>query len=512
MEDANKRLLAPYVTSLDSSVYALKNLPEEVVAVLFAYYSRSRESLRDNLLRLLQDQDLLVAGEAPPVDDEADLAKARQKAREFHEKWVVGYGHASVAEHAVAHLAIEDVSILASKVIEDCRLAAYTEKSTRYIPFPRAYYSAPELTGAAAELYRYTVESLFDTYMALLEKVPAHVETVADRSKFKTDRGFKNSCLAQSCDALRYLLPAATHTNIGVTANARTLEHMISKLLSHPLAELQETGERLKTEAQKVIPTLIKYARTNAYWQETAPVIRELAQELLSSAPTSPPAQSGEVRLLQGPDQPEARLAAAILYEHSDLPYEAVWRQVQALAPEQHQRVIREYDSRRRMHGDTVHGYKDPPLRALEHLTFTFEILVDYGAYRDIQRHRLATQTTQPLTCAHGYDVPELLTQSGFEAEFRAAMDQAASTFAQLTQEHPQEAQYVVPLAYRKRVLFTWNLRELHHFISLRSARQGHISYRRVAQAAYRELEREYPFLAQFIRVDLGNYEMARPG
>jgi thymidylate synthase ThyX len=287
---------------------------------------------------------------------------------------------------------------------------------------------------------------------------------------------------------------------------------MISKLLSHPLAELQETGERMKTEAQKVIPTLIKYARTNAYWQETPPVLRELAAELLSGSASPAPARSGEIRLVQGPDEPEARLAAAILYEHSDLPYAAVWRQVRNLTVEQHQRVIREYDARRRMHGDAVHGYKDPPLRALEHLTFTFEILVDYGAYRDIQRHRMATQTTQPLTCAHGYDVPELMVRCGFESPFHTAMEQASTAFSRLTQDHPDEAQYVVPLAYRKRVLFTWNLRELHHFISLRSARQGHISYRRVAQAAYRELEREYPFLAQFVRVDLADYEMARPG
>ena len=183
------RLIAPYVTSLDSPVYALKNLPEEVVAVLFAYYSRSRESLRENLLRLLQDQDLLVAGGEPPLEDEADLALARQKAREFHEKWVVGYGHASVAEHAVAHIALEEVSILASKVIEDCRLAAYTEKSTRYIPFSRAFYPAPELSGEAGRVYSDAINRLFDLYLDLLPKLTAKVMETAARSQFKTDRG-----------------------------------------------------------------------------------------------------------------------------------------------------------------------------------------------------------------------------------------------------------------------------------------------------------------------------------
>src|SRR6476619_2088666 len=138
-----RTLLAPFVTSLDSPVFVLKNLPEEVIAVLFAYYSRSREDLRSNLLRLLEDQDLdVAAGVLSTPGDEADLALARQKAKEFHERWVVGYGHASVAEHAVAHVAVEDVSILASKAVEDARLAAYTEKSTRYVPFSRAFYPA----------------------------------------------------------------------------------------------------------------------------------------------------------------------------------------------------------------------------------------------------------------------------------------------------------------------------------------------------------------------------------
>jgi thymidylate synthase ThyX len=506
-----RALLAPYVTSLDSPVFVLKNLPEEVIAVLFAYYSRSPEDLRANLLKLVRDQELeitsRVVDEAP---DEQSLALARQKAREFHEKWVVGYGHASVAEHAVAHVAIEEVSILVSKVIEDARLASYTEKSTRYVPFSRSYYRAPELPGEPGRIYREAVEHLFDVYAELLPQVAARVMATADRSQFKTDRGFEHSCRAQACDALRYLLPAATQTNIGLTANARTLEHMISKLISHPLAEAREVGERIKTEATKVIPTLIKYARVKEYWRETPPVLMELAREILGPVEAAP--EAAGVRLVRSPEEPEARLAAAILYEFTDQPYERVWQRVRGLPRAEHERVVGEYLARRCTYGDPIHGYTDPPLRSLEHLEFTFEILVDYGAYRDIQRHRMATQTVQRLTCAHGYDVPELVERCGFGTPFAQAMEQAADAFARLAGKFPEEAQYVVPLAYRKRVLFTWNLRSLHHFISLRSARQGHVSYRRIAQQVWAELERAHPFLASFIRVDLHDYEMARPG
>jgi thymidylate synthase ThyX len=504
-----RALLAPYVTSLDSSIFALKNLPEEVVAVLFAYYSRSQGSLRENLLRLLQDQDLAVAAPPDETTSEAELLVAREKAREFHEKWVVGYGHASVAEHAVAHVAVEDVSILASKVIEDARLASYTEKSTRYIPFSRCYYAAPELEGEVARRYRAAIESLFDLYEELLPAVTDRVAETADRTAFKTERGFRNSCQAQACDALRYLLPAATHTNIGLTANARTLEHLISKLLSHPLQELRDAGERIKTEAQKLIPTLIKYARPNDYMRETPPVMRSIARELVGEAPTRGPRP---VVLMGSPAEPEVDLAAAILYEFTSQPYEAVHARVASLPVSERRGVIEEYLRRRRTYGSGDHGYTDPPLRSLEHLYFTFDILVDFGAYRDIQRHRMATQTTQRLSCEHGYDVPELLERCGFGDRFHAAMAQAAAAFGAISGTHPEEAQYVVPLAYRKRVLFTWNLRALHHFISLRSARQGHVSYRRIAQQVYAELEREHPFLASFIKVDQRDYDMARPG
>jgi thymidylate synthase ThyX len=516
LSDLDRTLLAPYVTSLDSPVFVLKNLPEEVIAVLFAYYSRSREDLRANLLRLLQDQELDVrAGLVAGGEEEQGLELARRKAKEFHERWVVGYGHASVAEHAVAHVAIEDVSILASKVIEDARLAAYTEKSTRYVPFPRAFYGAPELEGPAQSEYRRAIGSLFDLYEELLPQLTEQVSRTADRSRFKTERGFLNSCQAQACDTLRYLLPAATHTNIGLTANARTLEHLISKLLSHPLAEARRVGEQVREEATKVIPTLIKYARPKEYWIETPPAMRRLAEELLP-APGGEPASAGEealAKLVRAPEEAEARLAAAILYEFTDQPYERVWEQVRSLPRAEHERVVEEYLARRKTYGsDPAHGYTDPPLRSLEHLYFTFDILVDYGAYRDIQRHRMATQTAQRLTCAHGYDVPELLERHGLRGRFEAAMEGAAQAFARIARHYPEEAQYVVPLAFRKRVLFTWNLRALHHFVSLRSARQGHISYRRVAWAVLEEVKRSHPFLARFIRVDTEDYELARPG
>lgn len=494
-------LLAPYVTNLDRPVFVLRNLPEEVVAVLFAYYSRSRADLRSNLLRLIREQDVDVdPALAAAAEDESQLSLAREKARQFHEKWVVGYGHASVAEHAVAHVAIEEVSILASKVIEDARLASYTEKSTRYVQFdPDSYYPLCDLPATSAvEEAREMLRYLFATYTRLFEPVMERVRARSPRAEGQSEGAWNAACHAQVCDLLRYLLPAATHTNIGMTANARTLEHLISKMLSHPLAEVRRTGAAIKREASRTIPTLIKYAEENLYLRDTPAALREIAGERLTGKRPA----GGEVMLVEWPEDAEERLATALIYEVSHWPWEAARAEVRTWTRARQREVIEAALKQR--------GPHDTPLRTFEHLYYTFDILIDFGAFRDVQRHRMATQTTQLLTTEHGYAAPEPLMEYGFGADFAECMERAARSYERLATDLPYEAQYVIPLAYRKRALFTWNLRELHHFISLRSARQGHPSYRRVAQGVYRELERVHPFLASFVRVDLSDYTLAR--
>ena len=516
-------VLSPYVTNVDRPIFALKNLPEEVVAVLFAYYSRSRESLRRNLLKLIQERDLDLterlrtsaspstgSGSQVPSSDSVepwtaagqdDLALARQKAKEFHEKWVVGYGHASVAEHAVAHLAIEDVSILASKIIEDTRLASYTEKSTRYVVFDRdKFYREPRVMASRhARLYEATCEFLLETYTRLTDRVLEAVKRETPRQEKQTERGYEAACRAKTCDILRYVLPAATLTNIGMTVNGRLLEHLITKLLSHPLEESRQIGALMKSEAEKIIPTLIKYADRNAYMVETHQAIEVLASEQFAGcAPEDVP----DVLLVRYPEDAEDQLVAAILYGYSAHPFRQVLERAQKLSGEEKARVIDEYLSRR--------GKHDQPLRALEHLSYTFDILVDFGAFRDIQRHRIATQTPQELGPVHGHSSPPEIERYGLLGEYEECMTRARSAFDEIARDFPREAPYVLPLAFKKRVLFTWNLREIHHFVQLRSAKQGHISYRQIAQQVFHEVERIHPLLAKYIRVDLESYALGR--
>jgi thymidylate synthase ThyX len=495
-------VLSPYVTNVDRPIFALKNLPEEVVAVLFAYYSRSRESLRRNLLKLIQEKDLDLEERLQwTATDQDELALARQKAKEFHEKWVVGYGHASVAEHAVAHLAIEDVSILASKIIEDTRLASYTEKSTRYVVFDRdKFYRVPCLMASPhGKLYEETCSFLLETYTRLTGPVIDAIKGETQREEKQTERGYEAACRAKGCDILRYVLPAATLTNIGMTVNGRVLEHLITKLLSHPLEESRGIGTLMKAEAQKIIPTLLKYADRNAYMAETHQAMEALATEQFAG---SLPEDARDVSLVRYPEDAEDQLVAAILYGYSAHPFRQVEERVRKLSREEKERVIDEYLRRRGVH--------DQPLRALEHLTYTFDILVDFGAFRDIQRHRMCTQIPQELGAAHGYSTPPEIARYGLLATYEECMARAREAHEVIARDFPREAQYVLPLAFRKRVLFTWNLREIHHFVQLRSAKQGHISYRHIAQQVFKEIERVHPLLAKYIRVDLEDYALAR--
>lgn len=504
---AERTALAPYVTNLDAPLFALRNLPEEVIAVLFAYYSRSRDSLRRNLLKLLQegDLDLSKPGSAPLPDDDADrLAAARDKACAFHEKWVVGYGHGSVAEHGCVHLALEDVSIIASKLIEDSRLASFTEKSTRYVAFDRSKLLYPPAVMTVPELattYAETVGALLDAYTGWTDDFIRQIKARVPRTEKQTERGYDAASRATAFDILRYLLPTATYTNIGLTVNARALETLITKLLSQPLPEGRLLGEKLKAEAQHIVPTLLKYADHSVYREETETGIARLAAELFPAASYSP-ADSAVTLISTEPDADD-RFVAAILYGHVSQPMPTLLERVRTLDLAAKERIVDEYLCRR--------GRHDAPGRALERIVCTIEMTMDYGAYRDVQRHRMATQTLQPLSPALGYAMPTEMERFGYADRYKELMERAADAYRHIAGAGlTHEAAYVLPLATRVRALFTWNLREVTHFVELRSARQGHPSYRRIAQDVYRAVAQAHPLISKYLRPNLNDYALTR--
>jgi thymidylate synthase ThyX len=270
-------------------------------------------------------------------------------------------------------------------------------------------------------------------------------------------------------------------------------------MLADPLEELRDLATAMKQEAIQVLPTLIKYAEPNRYRALTADALDSITDEHFRDLEARP---SAAVTLVRYDPDAEIEIVAALLYPYARGSLVQLRERVRAFTPAQRERVIEEALSRR--------GPHDNPLRALEHVSYTFDLLVDFGAYRDIQRHRMATQQTQALTVDHGYEMPEELEELGLADEFDRAMDRAAGCYRSMVGSLPFEASYVVPLAFRRRLLFTWNLRELFHFVELRSAPQGHRSYRRVAQQIFREVARVHPFAARFMRVHMEDVALGR--
>jgi len=452
-------------------IYTLpNNLMPEVKAVTFAKCSRSPEPF-DKIAQELTEE----------------------KSAEFHDKWVVGFGHSSIAEHAVISLAIENVSNIATKVIEDSRLASFTEKSSRYQIFNKDKLYMPEsiMNSELKDIYLDAVNSLMDAYGEMTQPMMDFVKQKYPRPEDQDEKLYSMISKARACDNLRYLLPTAVLTNLGMTINTRELEHLIMKLLSHPLKEMQDIGKEMKEKAMEVVPTLIKFANKNNYIVQTKEELKRISRwELGNDA-----GANQAVTIVDYDKDAVNKLVASLLYPYSDLAYEDIIKKVKQLSDDRKEKIIDESLKRREKF--------DAPLRELEHVYYTFDVLMDYGAFRDVQRHRMCTQSNQSITVVHGYDLPPEIREAGFEDKFKEVVEKSVEAYNKIYKAFPEEAQYVVPMCFRKRVLITWNLRELHHFISLRSGKKGHASYRRIAQQCWRELNKIQPLLAKYIRVDM---------
>lgn len=444
-----------------------RQLTEEQLAVVFAMTSRRPE----------------------PFDEIAQLVTA-EKAADFHERWVLNYGHASVAEHAIIHMAVENISRLACDTLEDNRLASYTEKSSRYQVIEPGYYHVPqELEGhPLRQLYVDACDALFATYERLVEGLQKYLPSVRPRQPDERDSAYSLRIRREATDSARFLLPAATLTNVGVTINARSLEHAITKLLSSDMAEEQWLGEALKEQGRLITPTLIKYAEPSDYLVAA----RQAQQEMLQ--PYAEPGDSrAEAKLMHYDPDAEAKLAAALLYRFAHQSYTEIWKRVQRMSALERQDVI----------GSALEclGPHDVPVRELETVDYTFDLVMDYGAYREFKRHRMQTYIPQPPTVELGYVMPPLVKEAGLQAEFEVAMAKDEEAFRTVGAQLPRVAEYLVTHAHKRRVLSKLNLRECYHLFKLRTGPQAHFSIRPVISAAMREAQRVHPGLFRYLRL-----------
>jgi len=438
-------------------------LPPETIAVTFAKTSRSPESFRE------------IAAELTTTSS-----------TEFNEKWVVGYGHSSVAEHAVLHIALENVSRLAVENIESNRLASYTEKSTRYQTWEDdAFYIPAEVSEPhLLELFKTTCSTLFSTYRACLQAVSTHLRTTTLPQENESEIQFNRRIRTQAIDVCRFLLPAASLANVGVTINARALEHAIGKLLTSPLLEAQQIGAEVKEAAAGSIPTLLKYASPISYLQQ-------VCGQFSSFSIDDAPADSNWCKLIDANPDILERVLAAALYREKNINYAQSMKLIQNMPVHQRNRLLRCLLVTPERH--TI------PSRELEYAFFTFDLLIDQGAYFEVKRHRMMTQTPQRLTARLGCAVPRVIEEAGVLDLYRGAMESARETSLALEALNPALASYVVPNGFNRRVLLTTNLRSLIHFIRLRTAPNAHFAVRRVTQRIAEQVAEVTPELQPYL-------------
>jgi len=509
--EAEAAILRPYFTNLDGPVFALTNLPEVVKGALFARYSRSDKSLR----RLFLDEfvgDLDLTG-----DLTVDATVGLERAEDLYARVFLEYGDDSVAQLGGVHLACEQASNMLTKVLEWGRLMAYLEQSTRYIPYDsrlqgRYRYLRPSQICESRLGTRYVadLDALFDTYSAML---PAMMDWARDRHPKQaadSDFVYKQTIKAKACDSLRGLLPAATLSNVGIYGTGQAYEALLLRMRAHPLPEAQAYAQLMLDELRKVIPSfLVRVDRAerggawSAYLEATRTDTHAVVQRLF---PETQPSPTNEVTLVDWDIDGEDKVLAAIAYPHTRLPEQQLFDRVRALSTDERITLMEAYVGER-----TNRRHK--PGRAFERTAYRFDVLGDYGAFRDLQRHRMLTIEWQPLTPHHGYEVPEPVVEAGLQARYDETMERSAELYAALVESFPDQAAYAVSLGYRIRYVMQMNAREAMHLCELRSSPQGHPTYRRVAQAMHREIDERagHRAIAAAMRfVDHGTYDLER--
>lgn len=518
LSELEKSLVAPFVTNLDRNVFALRNLPEVVKGALFSRYSRSPKGIRkilvDEFINAPEMGFHEIVGRRDSAGGEGEIVAIR-KAEEFYDRVLVGYGDDSVAELGGAHLACENVSIIASKVLEDSRMGlSPLEKSTRYVYFDEKkdggykYFREPSLMQSQYDgLYEETCDHLFDTYAQLIPKMTGFVTERFPQAEGVSDRAYKSTVRAKVCDVLRGLLPASTLTNVGLYGNGRAFEYLLTKMYASGLQEMRSLAGEMHEELSKVVPSFVKRAndkygmQQQEYWKKSHASVAALAGRVIKAQQNSFGRLNGvELAEAEGEEEELDKVCTAILFTHTAMPLPQIRKSMASLSRKQKEEVVLAYAGERQ-------NRRNKPGRAFEHVHYTFDLVGNYGMFRDLHRHRVLTQERQALGTALGYDVPQEIVEAGFGREFGECTSAAEDAFKQISFHFPQQAQYVVPMAFRTRWYFHLNLREAFHLVELRTMPQGHRDYRQMCQQIYYQIKRVHPFFASLMKfVDLRDY------
>lgn len=490
------KILEQYVSSIDSNIFVLRNLPEVMKGALFSRYSRSTLGLRELFLKEF-------------------ALDSTEKAQSFYDRILDGYGDDSIAELGGAHLAIEKVSMIGTKILEDCRIGGSPlEKSTRYVYFDQKedghyqFYQEPTLMNSQyRDLYMNTCNRLFEIYSELSSKLTPIMQEKFPKQPDSSQNAYNAALRARVLDCVRGLLPAATLTNMGMLGNGRFFETMLQKLNSEPLAEMKEISKTAYKELAKEIPSFIRRSEEghrhqiafHNYQESTRKNLQQIADKMeIKRLDQDLP----RVSLVDFDKDALKKVASALIYSYTDHSMQEI---MESLSQEEMAKIVEIACENRKNR-----RHKSP--RALENAYFTFEIVADFGVYRDLQRHRMLTQERQKLSCSLGYYIPQEIVGTSMESLYREAMEIARDAHEKIKIDFPDEAQYVVPMAYNIRWYYTINLRALQWLCELRSSPQGHEGYRYVAQEMAHLVSKSVPqFSSCFAFVDYeGHYALGR--
>ncbi|HEX2466770.1 MAG TPA: FAD-dependent thymidylate synthase [Solirubrobacterales bacterium] len=489
--DSERAVLAPHFTNLDRPVFCLINLPETVKGALFARYSRYPGTLR----RLFLEE---FAGDVPEGARPFDGAEG-ERAAGLYERVFAGFGDDSIAQLGGAHLACEWASNVLTKILQRGRLAAYLEQSTRYIPYDQRlpadagggyrYYSDDEL----GPEYRAAMDELFEIYSRGLEAVREWAAGQWPRGN-EPEAAWRRSIRAKALDLMRGLLPAATLSHVGIYASGQAYEQLLLRLMASPLPEARAFGEQALTELEKVIPSFVSrvdrpdrggewIAYLRRHRQATERAVARLGLDRREGD------QMPSVELTHV-DGSEADLLSASLFEASGLPETEISRRIGALDPIERAELISELAGERA-------NRRHRPGRGWEAVRYRFEIVSDYGGFRDLQRHRMLTCQWQRLGPELGAGVPEEVRTAGAGDDYERGLVISRVEFERLEEGGLAEAaQYALSLGYRIRYVLDLNAREAMHLCELRSGREGHPTYRAVAQAMHERIAAVHPAIA----------------
>lgn len=515
-----KKILSGHFSNTNGNVFAIITPRQVDRGALMSRYSRTNKSMRQIFLD--------------------EFLKNKNKGEEFYNRVLLEYGDDSVAELGEAQIAIEGLSNIAVKKIEDRRIGlSYLEKSSRYVAWNkkekgkyRFYRDAEIMKSRFADAYEESCNFSFEIYSKNIEPMINYVrekypiekysfkdstdgkEKLFSKLKNKSDIKsanmiYRGSTKAKALDILRGLLPASTLTNVGITGNGRAFEYLLTILGASELKEERDLASKIKKELDTTIKSFVRRAdgKYGKAFQKYLKDIKNKSKSIAAKKIKSNPIIGTVTKLVDYESEKPAidKIITSIIYEQSpSTSYQNILQQVKKISRQNKIKIINEFTNIRT-------NKRHKPSRAFESVYYTFDLCNNYGMFRDLHRHRALTLERQLLTTDHGYNMPNEIKILGIEKDFKDCMNKTKETFEKIRKKYPEQGQYVVNFGYNYPYFMKFNLREACHLIELRTVPQGHVDYRRVAQQMFKQINKVHPNLSKIIKyVDLKEYDLER--